>query len=532
MNISFLEKNEKKLLLALFGLAAILYLLSLNNYFWLDGDDVVYSILARSILKGEYLNYHNILNTPNIFYWPGFPILLTIPTLIFGNNIIALKFIPILCTLIALLFLFKYFKLKYGLNWAFIILILLIINPVIFTFAHTILTQAPFLMSLIFSIYYIEKTLIEKKSHFSKEFLIGTFFAIFSKYVRPEGDFLALFVFIYLILNKKFKHAIIFSFFFIVLTGFWHIQIHRMYNNASPIQKEYFMPLTGRIQNILRKSLVSDKVEILTFKEIIDRTIEGWKFFFTENIPVTIFGFKFMQNQLFWGLIISFLMIFGFILSLKSNSLKEILKNISIMHLYTLFGLALAILAVGKSEKYLYPVIPFIIFFIFQALKKLPKFLFVLIFIVFSLFSITLTLENLSRERQKPYYDPYFETYLELAKWCKNNTPANAKFITRKSEYFYWYSNRKGAPILYKEPEENLKYIYKLDADFLTVTYTGFDGISNPFVSKLLNQYPQFFKVYHYIVVPGTNLPYYVLKIEKEALKKYVNENLYKEIGE
>jgi len=527
---SNLLKNEKYIVIFIISLAGILYLLSLNNYFWLDGDNVVYALLSKSILKGEYNNFHLITSPSNIFYWPGFPLLLTIPTFLFGDNVAMLKLIPIICTLIGLLFFYKYIKLKWGSKCALYSLLLLAINPVFFTFAHTILTQAPFFMSIIIALYYIEKSIIEDKSIKSKEFIIGILFTVFSKYVRPEGDFFALFIAIYLILQKKYKHLAILSVSYILLTGLWNIKIRMMYNNATSFQKEYFLPLTGRLQNILRKSLTSDKMEFLSIKEIINRIIDGWKIYFTYIIPDITFGIKFIAGKIFWGIVIFVFITIGWFETLKIKSIKEILKKLSPIHLYFMFGFTLVILALGRSEKYLYPIIPFILFFIFRAiyyiLRNLHKSLFFLIFIIFSIFSISQTFSNLAKERGRPYYDPYFDNYIELAKWCKKNTPHNSKFITRKSEYFYWYSKCQGANILYKEPLENLIYINKLDADFITVSYMGFDGISNPYLFQLLRTYPQFFSVYYSSHVPGISnqVVYYVLKVKKDALKKFITK--------
>ncbi len=516
----------------------VLYLFSLNNFFWVDGDNAKYTELGISILHGKYNNIWEITEPPHVgCYWPGFPLMLTLPLLLFGKTIIYLKLIPIICNLIGLLYLYKYIRLKWGERWALPILFLLCINPAFFTYAHTVLTQAPFFMSLIIAFYYAELFIKNNKPIKSKEFILMTFFTILSKYIRAEGDFLFIFMVIYLLLRKRRKPAIILGISFIVGTGIWWIREIIAAKNATPIQKRYFINMGARLQNILKKSLAGEsKTEMLSLKELIERAIDGWKAYFLYIIPANVFGTNFMIGSFFWALLISFLVVLGFfdtmkILKKKFN-LKRLFQCITVEHLYFVFGIVLVILALGKTEKYLYPVIPFIIFYIFRSLylilrqiKISSRFILVLITLIFAIFSLKATYRNFIREKQKPYYDPALNHYMELAKWAGKNLPQNSKIITRKPEYFWWYSGLKGANIRsVKDPIINLKYFADLDADYLTVTFTGFDGITNPYLFLVLKNYPQFFEPVKVDIVPGTGgrLRHFLLKIKKKELKEFI----------
>ena len=124
--------------------------------------------------------------------------------------------------------------------------------------------------------------------------------------------------------------------------------------------------------------------------------------------------------------------------------------------------------------------------------------------------------------------DPAFSHYIKMAKWCGKNLPPSSKIVTRKAEFFYWYSKLRGVCVLYnKDPMENLVYFNDLNIDYMTLTYTGFDGISRPYFYSVLNTYPQFFEVVKAEYVPGmgNKMPHYILKIKKEKLKKFLKKN-------
>jgi len=530
---NFIIRYKKQILIVLLVFAGILYLLSINNYFWVDGDNVKYVLLGKCILSGDYNDIWEVTSPPHLTYWPGFPLMLSIPLLV-TNNIAVLKLVPIICLLIGFIFLYKYLELKFDAKWAITGLFLCVINPAMFTFAHTLLTQTPFFMTLIISIYYTEKFIIQKKQIKSKEFFWLLFSTILAKYIRAEGDFLALFIFIYLLLKKRIKPAFIFLGVFITFNAVWIIRNKIAYLNATDLQKKYFLKNFGRTANILKKGPYQEGT--VTLSDLIVRFFEGIKIYFLLIIPANVLGMNFMINKPFWGFTLGILILYGFFASFdikkfKEISIKSLMNKTTPMHMYFVFGILLVLLAFGRTEKYLFPIIPFLIIFIFMSIDKILKIIrlktkvvFAILLIIFAYFSITKTFNLLNKERSNRYYNPVFANYLELAKWFGKQFPPEVKVITRKSEYFYWYSKRKGTGILVnKSPEENLEYINELDIDYIIYTETGFDWGTNPTLIKLLRKYPQFFEVQYSGYVPYTNnrYKYAILKVKKEEVSKF-----------
>lgn len=516
----------------------IFYILGINQYFWLDGDNVTYTLLGESILKLNYKMEHLVTNPPHLgAYWPGFPALLAVVQFIFGKNIKILKLISVASVLITLVYFYYFIKEKWREKYPFIFMFLIGLNPVIFTFAHTILTQAPFLMCITIGTYYVDKVIRKNLGYTSKEFIIAIFFIIFSKYIRAEGDFFFIIVVLSLAVNKKWKHILVLSILFIILTGVWWLRDFLVYKNACDLHKKYFLNFyIDRYGNVLKKNPYDKNLTLLGIDEFVKRGITSWKIYFQNIIPLEIFNMGFLSGNILKGMLIFITIIVGFFytINFKFNSFKNAISSLRTIfnpfHLYFIFGLSLALLATHQTTKYIYPIVPSIIYFFIKGIEFLCrlfkiKIIYYLILGLTFLFFFQRTLTLIEIEHQKPYYDPFFEHYIEVAKWCGKNLPKNSRIITRKPEYFYWYSNLKGSGLLInRSPEENLKFIYDLKFDYLTITYTGFDWNTNPTLFNLLKKYPDIVEVIKVFPLEfsGKNFPYALCKIKLDRVEEYI----------
>jgi len=528
------ELNQKKEFLpfVILFILMIIYLTALNDYFALDGDDVTYSLLAKSIVKGKgYVDLRIPFNPPHIAYPPGFPLLLTIPTILAPDKVSVLKLIPVLCTIIGLLFFYKYLRLKFRKTFAYIIFILVCINPVIFYFSNKILTQAPFFCALAIAVYFYEKFITKNETRlFSKEFIFFTLAAVSSWYFRKEGLFVFLSILFSLILNKKFKNGLIFALIFILFVTPWILRNNYVQKNALPVVKEHILQKVSVLRMFATTDLYNEDMPNATLSEIIKRFFEYSKMYFGYFIPVETFGMKFLENSVIAIIGIPFFLITGLIVSLnirEKGNLKILFKSIRPIHLYFIFGIFLVLLTHALSTKYLHPIVPFIVLFFILGIEKIAnliskkifsKILFYFILFIFFLFSISETQRLYSEERNYSYAssDPVFAHYIEIAKWFKKNMPKEIKILTRKGEFFYWYSGCPG----YSHPntmnaEKILKFINDLEFDYVLLTETGFDYRTRRYIDNAIANYPQFFELVWEWNVPNIQKKAILLKVEK-----------------
>ncbi|MBN1898613.1 MAG: glycosyltransferase family 39 protein [Spirochaetes bacterium] len=535
----FFKTNEPLLLSLFLTAAAILYFSHLNDFFSLDGDNVVYSLLAKALLKGKgFVDIRTPFTPAFASYWPGFPFLLIPSTLLLPDNIIALKIVPVLFTLLSLFYLYQYFKMKFDILWAFLALFFIMINPVIFHFAHTVLSQAPFLASVIMAAYYLEKYIRENKSTFGKEFIIFTIATVAAKYIREEGTFLFLIMLFYILIHKKFKAAGVFAGFFIITNVAWMLYMKKAMAATAPHIKKYFFGMrSSRYINLLAADQFDPDKGFVTLPVLFNRIYQNFLLYFNIIIPRITLGFN-VGNSLLVALITAFFVFYGFFISLPVKKIKPFItfvkENATPAVLYFFFGLGLVHLSISRSEKYLYPIIPFMLFFIIYGLyqlvrrmtKNYTRIVFGILVFILVYFSFSRTSELMSIERNFQY-DPVFTHYLELAKWFRVNTPEDTKVLSRKGEYFYWYSQRQSAT---HQVTTNtfaiLEFIKDMDFDYVLLTQTGFDYVSRPSLDRVIQSYPRFFinPKGGYVPNTGNQRQFFILQVNKPLLRQFIKE--------
>ncbi len=100
--------DRHKLLLLFLFIYIVLSFFLFDPKLFSGGDNAVYIILAESIVSGEgYKDMYMPDEPPHSQYPFGFPIMLSVPILIFGTNIILLKLLLLLTGLGSVCFMYK-----------------------------------------------------------------------------------------------------------------------------------------------------------------------------------------------------------------------------------------------------------------------------------------------------------------------------------------------------------------------------------------------------------------------------------------
>lgn len=412
----------------------ILSLILFDPKLFTGGDNAVYIILAESIATGRgYKNIYLPDEPPHTQYPFGFPLLLALPVLLLGKNIIVLKLIIVLFGIGALSF-FHFIVKRLFKDWQMIFTLVYLFIPILIIYNHWILTEIPFLFFSLGSLYFLLKYLDEKKPLF---FLISSLFAIYSFFIRTAGISLIIGFTLFLMLKKEYKPLSIFILLFLIFFVPWEIRNTRIPDN------------TGYLNQLLAKNPYQMELGKVTFSDLFVRIWENFLLYTFTIIPKTFLPILNSQLLLIlFGLALLVLMIVGFVLKIK---------HFSIIEAYIIFGIGvlLAWPKVWSSDRFLLPLIPIILIYLFSAFVwiqdkfKLKNFVLVccIVFIILNMISIIqeakITLQNNSAYIKGDRYAGYpsdWRRYFEMIEYIKKNLPPQKIIMARKPEFVYLLS--------------------------------------------------------------------------------------------
>ncbi len=431
---SFIKKN-KFLLLFLF-IYLILSLLLFDPKLSTGGDNAVYIILAESIITGKgYKNIHIPWEPEHTQYPFGFPLMLSLPLLIFGSNIIVLKLFIILSGLGSLYFVYRIgdylFKEKINIIVPFCLSI-----PVFITYNHRINSEIPFLFFSLGALYFFLKA--QGNSKFS--YYISFIFATYACFIRTAGITLIIAIMFYLVLKKQYKYFIIFLVFFLAFFIPWQIR-----NLSIPHEGGY-------IDQLLAKDPYYPEEGRVGFFDLAQRGSRNFLLYFSLGLPKTLLPL--MRSP--WigvpmGIVFLLLTVTGFV---KRG------KKFSVTEYYFIFALLLMLgwPTVWTSERFLLPILPFFIFYIYIGLYWLNqkiKFMYFIpavtgIFITVNLLRIIPDVregfaDNMTYLKGDRFagYPRDWKHYFVVIHWIKDNVPEEKIIMARKPEFVYLLTKNK-----------------------------------------------------------------------------------------
>jgi hypothetical protein len=182
----------------LIGITGLLCYMGLTNgHDW--GDDFAgYIMQAQSIVEGrprEFIKANRFtieqsssVGGPVAYPW-GFPALLAPLYAVYGNNVIALKSVGVVCFLLFLWVLWLGFRKYYSDSWRLVMVGLFALNPYLLFFTNEILSDIPFLLFSTVSLLLLGAVVIEKRrliSPIADQLLLGALIAA-SFTIRTNG---------------------------------------------------------------------------------------------------------------------------------------------------------------------------------------------------------------------------------------------------------------------------------------------------------------------------------------------------------
>lgn len=452
---SYLTDNWLLILFLLVYL--LLSLLLFDPRLFIGGDNASYTILAESIVKGKGYRDIHLPEEPQHTKFPfGFPLLLSLPMLLFGSNFIVLKFFVLLTGLCSIFFLYKISEMLLG-NKVLLHMPLYLSLPLLIMYNCRILSEVPFICVSLGALYFFMKAR-EKRVLF---YYLSFIFATYSFLIRTSGITLVIAMVVFLLIKKEYKHLLVFIFIFGAVVIPWYIRSAGIPQEQSYIDqiiaKDPYQPMLGRAG-------------------ITDYALRIWNnvsFYFTRAVPKAIIPVITSEFPL---VLVDFL-----VLAFVAVGFLSQVRRYTVVELYFLFTLCLLLLwpEVWSSDRFLLPIVSILSLYLVVGMcwvaKKIhiPVFPYVLIAAIVILNAVVLGInarnmlvirgQFIAGDRYAGYREDW-RNYFAIVEAVKENIPKDKIIMARKPQFVYLVAGNKSFRYPFTEDRKTIiKSIQKSD---------------------------------------------------------------------
>jgi len=439
--------NTKRwLILILLLVTLVLATLSFDPKPCTGGDNATYILLSWSILDGKGYRDTYLPGEPAHQSYPfGYPLILAGIELICGRSLFFLKAFSILCLMGAVWLTFEIvLKLKKKTFLAFGIALVTAICPAMLEFSHWVLTEAPYLLVSLLSLFLFIRAPENGKRRFAWLFF-AAIAAAASFYVRSNGMMLLSAIILCLLIKRRLLDAVAFTVTFAVLLSPWIL-----YNRS----------LGGGLGQSVNVFFVLDVYNLdagrITLIGILGRVLENWKIYFGGVFPG-------MALPAWFGGEPSYVLAALFTGILGTGLIADLRKSVSLVGIYTLFFLGLAMVwhPSVSSARYLVPIFPILMYYLIiglnaawaRIIKGNTLTLLIPIYTILVAFYASTLIPSIKMnvEMLKSYcggdkyagYDSGWRSFYESADWIRKNSPESSIVVSRKPTLFCLASGRK-----------------------------------------------------------------------------------------
>ncbi len=465
----------------LISIPLLIYLVSavllFNPQLFQGGDNVIYMILSKSIMKyHRYADLH-LEGAPAHTKYPfGYPLLLGLWSTVSHSNV-WFKILSLISGLLGVLFLSLMTKKNYVLLLSVIVVISF--NTTFMVYTSRILSEIPFFMFFalfmyLFSIWY-------SKEEKDWQFYVLVFASVIPFYIRSVGIVIPAAMALYYIKEKKYKLLGIYIGIVIALILPWYIRNMLVKSGEDTYFKQLIMKNPYNIAEgyigfsdiILRlKNNVIDYLKILSYM-------------------------LFVKVNVWIGLIILVFFIAGLFYSMEDH----VVLSLSLIFYYFIIHLWPH---VWTGDRFLIPIFPFIVYFFLYGISRtvnalLKSYDFIFIFVAIlsviicapfykkTYLSSSYIRKNIKQDKFVGFTDDW-KNYFRCALWAKDHTKPSDVFIVRKPEFFYAFSGRQC--ILYpftSDIDKEIDFLNKHQYAYIIVdNFYHFGGTAKYLVPALL----------------------------------------------
>ncbi|MBL8099644.1 MAG: hypothetical protein JNK81_10705 [Anaerolineales bacterium] len=421
-------------------------------------DDAHYIILAESLASGEG---YQLINFPRPqlerAFPPGFPLLLAPLTFLFPNNYSILKLFSLVLWLASIYLIYRIFSKRLASPHLEILITLVALNPLLIGTSVTVMSESAYLFFSLLALYLFDKW--ENKKQVWLIVLVSTLI-FYTQLIRTIGIALFIAFILYLLFTRRFRET------------------------AIPI----VIFVTGTIiQRLITGSLISTGYQSQVFNSSISEKIgQMWSNtlgYFNETLAgslIPIFGARltsFLSNYnlqflpIILNIIILFIIIFGFIISIKKKTLLDFYFIIYIFGILAFWNPSVG----SVKARFLIPILPFLYFYFLNGLnffvgkisQSNPQFSARSSITLAILLSITLLARNI-QDIQNPVRNQITDLSIG-ASWVAENSPQDSIVMVNEPVPAYPHVQRKTINFP-KQGQDLIKYLDNQRIDYIIIS--------------------------------------------------------------
>lgn len=480
------SKVKKAKLILVFSLLLPLFFININDHHDWGDDFAQYIQQTINIVNGVEQGQSNyVFNNENQYFGPptytvGFPVLLAPVYFLFGNSIIAFSYYITLILVLTMILVFKLLNNYYQFTIALISTLLFAYNPWILRFKGEILSELPFTLFLILSIYLYIRTL--KSNSLRSNYVLMGLSIGYCMLIKGIGIVLLFAILsdrlLFLFKTKKLniKKAELFNWCLSLASA---IGIYLLFSELLfPIKINtygFFYDLLY-FEDMANTLLQTSKYYILVFQN----------FFPPEN------GYWTFASLITKSFLLTFFLLGLFLKSLKDPGIKEI---ITIIYLFIIFSFP----NTTQGFRYLLPIFPIMLFHILYGISsiKLSKGLHRKLFFIIIVISIGYQYKGdlySVVDNKEVINGPQHPKSIELFKYIEEETKPNSRFVFARPKALGLYCSRKSySNNLEGDYRSTYKELKALGYDYLLVTSDIKNLPLNKYISRHENELEKVF---------------------------------------
>ncbi|HTY08792.1 MAG TPA: hypothetical protein VMF29_06470, partial [Candidatus Edwardsbacteria bacterium] len=440
---AWLERHWCWVLAALVLLYAAFAALAFDPKPFVGGDNAVYAALARSLAGGRGLaELWTPQARPHTQYPFGFPLLLS-PIALLGLGYPWFKLVPLLCGGAAVLLFPALLKGRAPLAIALPAL-LLALNPVLIDYSHWVLSELPFMACTLLALLLLQRW---ERGGGAGWFAAAVAAAVFANYIRSAGIALFAGIFIYLLVKRRFRWALMFLAACIALTLPW------------ALRNSHYGTSGGYLDQLLMKDPYQPGLGRMTGGEMLARLWQNLGLYGAHIVPRLLFpaldGWGLGGADWLFAVLVSLPALAGLVLRLARS--PQALDWYAACYL----GMALLWPAAWTDVRFILPLLPFLLLYLLSAygaaLTRLAPRGRAGLLVPLALLLAAATVAPSAagwgdtQYMQSSYrngdplagYDPAWRSFFEAARWVGQHTPPQAVVVSRKPPLFFLESERK-----------------------------------------------------------------------------------------
>lgn len=482
-----LEVLSWRLLLGLGLLAFLLAAWTFDPKLALSGDNTEFMTLARSLVQGQGLSYISLPDPKPATKYPfGFPLMLAPLEWLAPGNWAAMNWLVVLFFAASIPVIYLLAREPLGRLPALLVALWCATLPLLLDFSHQVMSEVPYLFFSLLSLWLIERSLKEEEGIRGNYWFIGGFAAMmWSYYVRSAGIVLVGAIFLYLLLQRRFRQSLVLGGGAVLVALPWSLR-----NSAIGEEMSYFRQLISVNPYFPEQGTVD-------LAGLLERVQFNAQAYLSRILP-----------QIFWptetgnGAPLVSAILVGLVFYATIVCIRR--RQHLLLPLYA--GLYIALVLMWPSQwtdaRFLAPLTPVLIFLAVLAaadlLEKRPHLRLpgMVVAGAFLAGVLVLNLGALNRLAQagKGDYPPAWRNYYAAGQWLKANTPADAVICCRKDYWLYIVADRPCMVYPFKEPAEILASMEQHGVDYVVVDQLGFSSTPR-FLVPAIQQYPERFEI-------------------------------------